>query len=180
MTEVSKHQVVDLIQKTTEVNTDIEKTTKVDINDLDKTAEKYSGKTSEFLAAIVGGVLGLSGGYGITFLGASLILSGPFGLAFGAAAGLLLWRGRGQQKIEKANKNNAAIKTSLLNEIKSIPNDAPPSIKAKLWEAYNNATEIYEKQVIEGLSDNTSSLQDLRTKNLILETQKVLEMSKSK
>jgi hypothetical protein len=156
MSTVLKNHVVDLIQQTSHINKDIEKTAKVNIATLEDTAEKYSSKSSQYLAAIVGGGIGLSGGFGVSLMGVSMVFTGPIGLVLGAAAAILIWRGRGQQKIERANQKVQAVKNRILEDINSLPPSAPQYVVDRLWELYNNATDVYERSVVEALLDGTS------------------------
>jgi len=156
MSTVAKNHIVDLIQQTSHFNQEIEKTAKADITSIEDTAEKYSSKSSEYLAGVVGGGIGLSGGFGVSLMGASIIFSGPIGIVLGAAMAVLIWRGRGQQKIERANKKIQAVKSKILEDINSLPPSAPQYVVNRLWELYNNATDVYERSVVEALLDGTS------------------------
>ena len=164
---MSKNQVVDLIQQTSHLNQELEKTTKGEISEIERTAEKYSNKSSEYLCAVLGGGIGFSGGFGLSLAGVSLVFSGPIGMILGAALAVLMWRGKGQNKIERANKKVEVIKSKIISELKNLPSDAPEYIKKQLWDIYKNSGIEYEKIVIEGLSDGTSKFDTIHEKKLI-------------
>lgn len=164
MSNITKNQVVDLIERAAHLNQEIDEKTKVEISDIENTAEKYSNKSSEYLAAVIGGGIGLSGGFAISLVGVSMIFSGPIGLIMGASAAVLIWRGRGQNKIERANKKIDVVKKRILSDIRDLPDDAPVHIKEQLWNMYKNAGEVYEKAIIEGLIDGTSKFDIIHEK----------------
>ena len=152
---LSKIQVANLIDEASQLNNEIKKIDAIS-STIINVVGKFSAKSSEFLAGTVGACIGLSGGYGISLLGTSIVFSPPVGMILGVAFSVLLWRGIGQHKIERLNKKDYIAKEKLLNEIKSLPTDAPQYIKDNLWKTYDNMTEIYQQKAIESLLDNSS------------------------
>jgi len=171
--DIARNKVIDLIQNAAHLNQESDDTAKGNITDIESTAEKYETKSSEYLAGVIGGGIGLSGGFAISLAGVSIVFSGPIGLIMGVAGAILLWRGKGQHKIERANKKDNLAKSKILANIRNLPDDAPQETRNRLWKLYDKTTEIYETEVLSGLSDSSSKFDVIHTKNKMPAANKV-------
>lgn len=110
-------------------------------------ADRWSEETSEGLFATFGGVVGVMGGYMLSLdsPGVSFALMGPLGGALGILLGVLVRRGPGRFWIEwkvqtrqiedEAKARQAEL---LLNQLRSLPMDAPYGVREEIWTAYRN------------------------------------------
>lgn len=161
MKEKSKNQLIDLINKAEEVNKDLADTAKFDRKELERIAEEYTNKSSEYLAAISGGIFGFSGGFAISVFGGISLISGGLGAVLGAALGILIWRGRGQHKLERGTKKYELASAIILQKIKNLPDNTPQDVKDQLWEMYRVLNTRYAHVVIDSLGDDGSNFDKL-------------------
>jgi len=154
---LSKIQVANLIDEASQLNNEIEKTDKVS-SAIVNVVGKLSTKSSEFLAGVLGAGIGWGGGFAISLSGFSMVYSGPIGMILGTAAFLLVWRGIGQHKIERLIQKFSSISAKVLNNIKSIPPNAPQYVTDNRWKAFDKISDVFEQEAIKALSDNSSKM----------------------
>lgn len=106
------------------VEGELEKVGSISREDIDKIAQDYASKPSTFLAAVVGAVVGASGGISFaTYLGGLAVISGPAGMAIGAAVAVLGWRGRSMWRHERAQDNYDTAVKKVDRAIKAVSRD---------------------------------------------------------
>ena len=101
------------------------------------------GQSSEGLVAALGGVVGVLAGY--VYSPADFTLTGPLGGALGILFGIFLrrgprrlfieWRVQNREIEDGARARQAAI---FLDQLRSLPEDAPYEVREELWSAYRN------------------------------------------
>lgn len=110
-------------------------------------ADRLSEETSEGLFASFGGVVGVIGGYALSLEtpSASFALTGPLGGALGILLGVLIRRGPGRFMVEWRVQNRqiedqakARQAELLLDQLRSLPTDAPYGVREEIWTAYRN------------------------------------------
>ncbi|GAB3514226.1 hypothetical protein [Emticicia fontis] len=163
MKQISKEQLIELLVKLDDTKTDVEKYKDFDLKNIEDVAERYIDKKSEFLAGVAGGILGATGGVAIakTVAGIAIFLSGPAGAILGIAIGMLMFRGRGQHKLERATKKFQLARAIILDTIKMLPADAPIEVKDRLWKTYYDLLEKYSEVIEKSLTDDVSRFDNL-------------------
>ena len=126
MKPVSRQQLIELLDKLDDTNKDVEKYKDFDLKKIEEVADRFIDKKSEFLAGVSGGVVGLTGGIAIakTVADVAIFLSGPAGAVLGIALGMLIFRGRGQHKLERATRKYQLSKAIIEEAIRTLPADA--------------------------------------------------------
>ena len=145
MSNAPKVHIADLIKRAEILNQDLEQFSKREINFLNEKQETYPTRSSEVLAAIIGGGLGLVLGFALSAVGGiSTIITGPFGAIMGVAAAKLLWRGQELLYIDRAIKKYEIISSRILRVIKKLPEDTPEDIRQQQWKMYYDITTDFE------------------------------------
>jgi hypothetical protein len=110
-------------------------------------ADRFGEETSEGLFACFGGVVGVILGYALSLEepAASFALTGPLGGALGIMAGIFFRRGPGRFWLEWKVQNRqiedqakARQAELLLEQLRSLPTDAPYGVREEIWTAYRN------------------------------------------
>lgn len=108
------------------------------LDTLARTSDRLAERTSEGLFGTLGGVLGSIAAYGLTLAvpAASFAIAAPLGGGLGIVVGLLAVRGTGRLRLERRIQEQSLLSGAILEQIKSLPKNAPPAITQKLWEDY--------------------------------------------
>lgn len=109
--------------------------------EIDQIAKKYSGETSSFLSAVVGGIGGST--VGVIVPGTMTLVAGPAGALLGAALAVLMWRGRAHWKLERATERLTLALDKIRSEMGKLPESAPDEIRDKLWHNYGELMDAY-------------------------------------
>jgi len=155
MNEIQRREVEETLSEIEKIETQIENLSKYRKH-LEDIAEKYALKRSPFLAAIAGAIFGGSAGIGIGSMLGLIIVSGPAGALLGASLSVLLWRGRGYQRIERATEKLRLSLEEIRKQVEILPKNAPPEILEKLWKAYGEVIQRYNEIAVESLGDQAS------------------------
>jgi len=133
----TKKRIKTVAQSIESVKTDAQQVTQVSRKELEEIADRYARAPSAFLAGVVGGVLGTTGGIAVgTFAGALLVVTGPLGLALGAALGVLTFRGKNYLRLERETQKVGGAIDFLKGVSADLPKDAPTELLRN---------EVYEK-----------------------------------
>lgn len=129
-----------------------------DQKQIEEIAEKYSNKGSSALAGVVGGIIGGSAGIGLGAIATgTLILTGPAGLLLGASLGVLAWRGRRYQHLERETEKLNKALDSLEKRLRLLPRDAPKRVRDLIWEEYTRFIRQYGAEVTHLLTAPTTN-----------------------
>lgn len=140
------------------VRRDAQKIQQVSRQELEEVAEKYSRSPSTFLAAVLGGAVGIAGGVALGTVGGTLlIVTGPIGLALGAAAGVLAFRGRNYWRLERATQKATGALDFIRAEINGLPSDAPREVREGLYETYMELMNEYGRVAHGSIDDKVPS-----------------------
>ena len=163
MKHLSKQQMVQLLVHVDEAKIEIEKYKDFDIKKVEELADRLIDKKSEYLAGVAGGIVGFSSGVAVakTIAGVAIIISGPLGAALGVALGFLIFRGRGQHKLERATRKFELSKMIIENAMTNLPKDAPQEIKDEYSKAYIDLIRKYSSIIGFSFTDDGSKFDKL-------------------
>jgi hypothetical protein len=107
-------------------------------------SEELSKRSSTALVGAFGGLVGIALAYGISLagIGASFLIAGPILSGIGVVGGLLLMRGRGRIRFERAIDNNRMVANEVLDRIRTLESlpDPPREATEDLWTTYRSLT----------------------------------------
>jgi hypothetical protein len=111
------------------------------LGDVDRVAGVASGSTTRRLYSMVGAGFGGLGAVSIGMVTSLAVIPVlfPLLLVSGGAVGALMWNGRKTIRIEKHLHQRETVLKSILSDIKSLPRNAPESVREALWEQYTLA-----------------------------------------
>lgn len=135
------------------VSQQIDHLAKISRKDIEEVAEKYSKQNSSVLAGIAGGVVGAGAGISVaSALGGVVVIGGPAGLLLGAALAVLMWRGKGYQRIERATEQTRMALDEVRRQISDMQ-DAPDDVRRELWDTHKACVRRYRAIVLDALSE---------------------------
>lgn len=141
-----------LLKDAAELNRQIEGALGFAARDIRLRAEEAAGSTAPVLFATLGAGIGGTAAAAVgPVLEYALFVTGPVGLILGAALGVLLYRGPRYIALERSLEKLDMALTRIAARLAALPPDAPPEVRAQLWETYRDLSARYKALVENGL-----------------------------
>ena len=163
MNENSKKRIQTAIEKCLEAEKQLESW-----NDIEY---EYSLHKSSFLASCIGAIIGASFGLVVGLVtGRLMVISGPAGLLLGAILGVIVWRGRGYNNLERANEKLNISLDEIEKRMMNLPQNTPIEIRHELCKSYKEILTDYTGVVQDCLRDQSTPASKFAIEKGVLKT----------